>query len=128
MPLLSAQAFLDNHASVNDRMQKELLVMQVSLQVAWALEYLHGEGVLHLDVNPSNVVIRDHGSADMHQQLLGDDGVGGYATPKTPGGTQMHSRPLLKVMDWTSRNPMKICIYLSIYLCVCLSLYLHVCV
>jgi hypothetical protein len=25
----AAQAFLDNHASVNDRMQKELLVMQV---------------------------------------------------------------------------------------------------
>ena len=126
MPLLSAQAFLDNHASVNDRMQKELLVMQVSLQVAWALEYLHGEGVLHLDVNPSNVVIRDHGSADMHQQLLEDDGVGGYATPKTPGGTQMHSRPLLKVMDWTSRNPMNISIYLSMYVSISLSIYMYV--
>ena len=46
---------------------QELLVMQVCLQVAWALEYLHGEGVLHLDVNPSNVVIRDHGGPVQQQ-------------------------------------------------------------
>jgi hypothetical protein len=31
MPLVPAQAFLDNHAAVNDRMQKELLTMQVRL-------------------------------------------------------------------------------------------------
>jgi tetratricopeptide (TPR) repeat protein len=72
--------------------------MQVCLQVGWALEYLHGEGVIHLDVNPSNVLIRDHGGAAMQQQLDEEYKLGtssGYGTPKTPGGTQMHTRPFL---------------------------------
>jgi len=96
MPLVPAQAFLDNHAAVNDRMQKELLTMQVCLQVAWALEYLHGEGVLHLDVNPANVVIRDTTNGGMQQQpQLFDEEYSGYGTPKTPGGSQLHTRPFL---------------------------------
>jgi serine/threonine protein kinase len=56
------------------------------LQVAWALEYLHGEGVLHLDVNPSNVFIRDMPGAVIAQQQMLDDG---YSFGRTPGGTQV---------------------------------------
>src|SRR2546423_12281202 len=57
---------------------------RVLRDVAWALAYAHGQGVIHRDVKPDNILLENGGRV-----LVADFGIasaGGGAGARTPGG------------------------------------------
>lgn len=60
-------------------------------QVADALDYLHGEGIVHLDVSPANVVIDGNGSARLTDFGISRRLAGGGTSKLTSTITSWHS-------------------------------------
>ena len=89
----------------SDRPLPEALAIHYTRQLGAALQIIHNSGLLHRDVKPQNVIIRD-GS---HEAVLIDFGI---AREFTPGMTQTHTSflsegyaPVEQYLAQTQRTP-----------------------
>lgn len=59
-------------------------ILEVALQLAWALEAIHAAGMIHGDVKPANVLLAADGTAKLADLGLASLAPGAAATPGTP--------------------------------------------
>lgn len=89
----------------SDRPLPEALAIHYTRQLGAALQIIHNSGLLHRDVKPQNVIIRD----ESHDAVLIDFGI---AREFTPGMTQTHTSflsegyaPVEQYLAQTQRTP-----------------------
>ncbi len=75
-------------------------VRAIALQIASALEYLHGRGVTHRDLKPSNILLEPNGTARLLDFNLSSDPLSGQ---RLVGGTLRYMAPE-QVIAFLSRN------------------------
>ena len=90
---------LEDYVNKRRRLDEATAVGFVS-QIADALSYIHGKNILHLDVKPSNILLRENGDA-----VLIDFGISkryderGGQTSTTPVGISMGYAPIEQYMQ-----------------------------
>lgn len=72
-----------------------IVIENLLLQSLRVLEYLRANKLLHLDIKPSNLLLRNDGS--LAELALIDFGLAAFSPPDTPGGTPNYMPPELIV-------------------------------
>ena len=85
---------------VAPRLSLEQLKLAIR-QILYALRYLHGQGQIHRDIKPRNVLIRSEGPLEL---VVADFGLASVANPLTYCGTEGYMAPEI-LRNRERRNP-----------------------